>query len=172
MKDMVIEKKLGRLEEFSPEDRRVDTVHLAWFETDRRLLHKRSSAGENFVLRSLTTDPQWSDGDVIFVTEDSITVIRIDAVEAISIEPDGPAQMAWACYEIGNKHLPLFYENGKLLVPFEKPVLHLLEAAGLKPVVVEAKLVNRLKSSVLPHGHGGQKTESLFSKIMKLAGHE
>jgi urease accessory protein len=73
--------------------------------------------------------------------------------------------MASVCYEIGNKHLPLFYESDELLVPFELPLFRLLSAQGYDVKQEERKLLQPLKTTVSPHEHGGS---SLFSKIMKL----
>jgi urease accessory protein len=74
-------------------------------------------------------------------------------------------EMASVCYEIGNKHLPLFYANDELLVPFEFPLFRLLSVQHYDVKQEERKLLQPLNTTVLPHGHGGS---SLFSKIMKL----
>ena len=65
--------------------------------------------------------------------------------------------MASVCYEIGNKHLPLFYENDELLVPFELPLFRLLEAQGYDVRQEERKLLQPLKTTVSPHAHLAEK---------------
>jgi urease accessory protein len=84
----------------------------------------------------------------------------------IAIKPNNMFEMASICYEIGNKHLPLFYENDELLVPFELPLFRLLEAQGYDVKQDKRKLLQPLKTTVSPHAHPGG--ETLFSKIMKL----
>ncbi len=74
--------------------------------------------------------------------------------------------MASVCYEIGNKHLPLFYESDELLVPYEDPLFRLLAAGGFNPVREKRKLLQPLKTTVAAHGHNGG--SSLFSKILQL----
>ena len=74
-------------------------------------------------------------------------------------------EMASVCYEIGNKHLPLFYEEESLLVPFDAPLMRLLQAQGYDISKEERKLLQPLKTTVAPHSDGNN---SLFSKIMKL----
>ena len=74
--------------------------------------------------------------------------------------------MASVCYEIGNKHLPLFYEADQLLVPFEMPLYKLLSAQGYIIIKEKRKLLKPLKTTVSPHSGGTN--DSLFSKIMKL----
>ena len=75
-------------------------------------------------------------------------------------------EMAYICYEIGNKHLPLFYENNQLMIPYEAPLLRVLQASGLKRLIEHRKLLHQLKTTVSPHGHSDGK--SLFSKILQL----
>jgi urease accessory protein len=74
-------------------------------------------------------------------------------------------EMASICYEIGNKHLPLFFENDELLVPFEMPLYKLLTAQGYGVKQEQRKLLQPLKTTVSPHSNS---SETLFSKIMKL----
>jgi urease accessory protein len=76
------------------------------------------------------------------------------------------ADMAAICYEIGNKHLPLFLSDNQILIPFEEPLFRWLEARGYAPVQEQRVLSNMLRSNVLPHNHSSG--SSLFSKIMQL----
>ncbi len=51
------------------------------------------------------------------------------------------------CYEIGNRHLPLFYEGDDLLVPYEVPLYNLLQATGYELKVEERKLRQCFKNN-------------------------
>ena len=75
-------------------------------------------------------------------------------------------EMAAIAYEIGNKHIPVFYEQEELLVAFEAPLYNSLLAAGYDVHQGKRKLANQLKTSVTPHGN--IRSETLFSRIMKL----
>ena len=76
-------------------------------------------------------------------------------------------EMASVCYEIGNKHLPLFFENEEVLVPFEMPLSRLLTAQGYHIKQEDRKLIQPLRTTVSPHGN-----ETLFTKIMKLTAND
>ncbi len=67
------------------------------------------------------------------------------------------------CYEIGNRHIPLFYEENDLLVPYEVPLHNLLKASGHQLKIEERKLRNAFKTTVLPHLQVAG-TVSMFSK--------
>jgi urease accessory protein len=88
--------------------------------------------------------------------------------EAIIMSPVSLLEMGTVCYEIGNKHIPLFIQEDKVLLPFEMPMFRWLEASGFKPERKHVKLLNLLKSNVEPHGHGSLGS-SIFNKILKMA---
>jgi urease accessory protein len=165
---MVITKKLGNMPGYEAGNKTIDWLWLEWYETGRRILHKKTEGGKEVVIKFLNETAHLAPGDVLF--EDASTLIAIDitACEAIVIRPDSMYRMASLCYEIGNKHLPLFYEQDEVLVPYEAPLFRLLQAAGFAPVKELRKLVQPLKTTVTPHGETTTGGTSLFSKILKL----
>ena len=75
-------------------------------------------------------------------------------------------ETAAVCYEIGNKHLPLFYQDDELLVAYDAPLFRMLEKAGYQIKAEKRQLLHPLKTSVSPHGLAVS-NESLFTKIIK-----
>lgn len=163
---MVIKQIIGTLKNVDEDNLTIDWLPLEWYETGKRILHKKTVSGKEVVLKLLNNPQPLQQNDVVYKDEERLIVIDIKPCTTIIIRPETMYQMASVVYEIGNKHLPLFYEADTLLVPFEQPLFHLLKAAGFAPEKSERKLLYPLKTSVAPHGHGGG--ESLFSKILKL----
>ena len=161
---MLINKKLGNIK--SAATNGMDTLWLHWYETNKRILHKQTAGGRNISLRFLNENPSLEPGDILFKDKTTTIVIDILPAEAILIRPSNMFDMASLCYEIGNKHLPLFYEEEILMVPYEAPLHKYLLAAGYPMVVEQKKLHKPLRTSVSPHSNGSG--ETLFSKIMKL----
>ncbi len=60
---------------------------------------------------------QLQQNDILYEDNDLMIVVDILPCEAIVISPRNMAEMAKVCYEIGNKHLPLFLEEEQLLIP-------------------------------------------------------
>ena len=162
---MLVKEKIGNLDLFSVNNRNIDMVLLDWFETNKRILHKKTVMGKDISMKFLNEDPQLKVGDIIY--EDDFTLIAIDIKECdvLVILPRTMQEMAAICYEIGNKHLPLFYQDEEILVAYEPPLFKLFTAAGYNVEQAKRKLVKPVKTTVAPHGSGGH---SLFSKIMKL----
>ena len=163
---MIIKKIIGNLKDVTVANRTVIYLELEWYETSKRILHKRTNSGHEISLKFLDQTQNLGEGDVLYEDTEMLIVVQIQPCDTIVIKPASMYEMAYVCYEIGNKHLPLFYENGELLIPYEDPLLRLLQASGLKPVVEERVLQHQLKSTVAPHGHSNSR--SLFSKIIQL----
>lgn len=163
---MIIKGKLGCLKDFETANCTIDWLQLEWYETTKRILHKCTQSGLELTLKFLSEAPNLQQDDVLYADERNRIVVDILPCDVIVIQPASMFQMAAACYEIGNKHLPLFYQGDTLLIPYEAPIFRMLQAGGFTVKKHVQKLLQPLKTSVAPHAH--ESRESLFSKILKL----
>ncbi len=163
---MIVKEKIGHISNFPIGNKEFDFLQLEWFETGKRILHKITTSGQEVVMKFLRENQQLSQGDILYAGETSLIVVSIRPCETLIITPRSNFELASLCFEIGNKHLPLFYQEDKLLVAYDAPLFRLLVSSGYDVIKEEARLENPLKTSVSPHSTGGQ--ESLFTKIMKL----
>ena len=163
---MVIKEKLGNINFFAINNRKIDSLLLEWYETNKRILHKKTMSGIAVVMKFLNESQQLTEGDVVYEDDFNIIAIEIKECDALVIRPKTMFEMASVCYEIGNKHIPVFYDGDEILVAFEAPLFKLLRASGYEVMQGKRKLVNPLKTSVSPHPPFSQ--GRLFSKIMKL----
>ncbi|MEP7374470.1 MAG: urease accessory protein UreE [Chitinophagaceae bacterium] len=162
---MLIQYKTGNLKSSNVDKGKIDCLELDWYETTKRILRKRTRAGKEVSLKFLNENPALTEGDILYEDEQTVIAVTILSCDAIVVKPANMFELASVCYEIGNRHLPLFHENDDLLVPFEIPLFRLLELQGYDVRREERKLLEPLKTTVSPHA---QLTgESLFSKIMK-----
>lgn len=162
---MLIQFKVGNLKSSGVNKEKIDWLELEWYETTKRILRKKTRTGKEVSLKFLNEKPSLAEGDILYEDEKTIISVTILPCDALVIKPKNMFEMASACYEIGNKHLPLFYENDELLVPFEMPLFRLLEVQGYEVRQEERKLLQSLKTTVSPHADLAG--EGLFSKIMK-----
>ena len=162
---MLIQQKKGKLDAIHINNRCIDWLQLEWYESSKRILRKQTQAGNELALKFLDKDPMLTQGDILY--EDDTIIIAVDILpcEVLVIQPANLFEMASVCYEIGNKHLPLFFEKEEVLVPFEMPLFRLLSTQGYAIKQDKRKLLHPLKTTVSPHAHGNT---SLFSKIMQL----
>lgn len=164
---MLIKDKIGNLDSFKIGSRLIDTITIEWYEARSRIMHKQSQSGEQVIIKFLQSNPNLKEGDILWSDDTRIIAIEIKPCKAIIIKPVNILEAANISFEIGNKHLPLFYEKDELLIPYDEPLYKLLKASGYVIKIEDRKLDKALKTSVSPHAHPGNST-SLFSKILML----
>lgn len=164
---MIINQIIGNLSE-NPTGKTIDYLDLEWFETTKRIQRKKTRQGTDVAIKFLREGQRLREGDILFEDAEKIIAVNVLETEAIVMSPTSLLEMGTVCYEIGNKHIPLFIQNDKVLLPFEMPMFRWLEASGFKPEKQLVKLLNLLKSNVEPHGHGSLGS-TIFTKILKMA---
>jgi len=163
---MVVKEKLGNINAYEIKGRYIDWLEMEWYETRKRILHKKTVAGRDISLKFLTESPEITQGDILYQDEFILIAAEIISCDCIIVKPETIYETASLCYEIGNKHLPLFFEDDSLLIPYESPLFLLLTAQGYVVLRENRKLLQPLKTTVSPHADQGN--TSLFSKIMQL----
>ena len=161
---MLIQNKIGNLATVEINQQKVDYVFLEWHECRKRILRKITEAGLEIAIQFLNKNPELSEGDILFADDEIIIAVCIQPCDCIVLQPKNTFEMATMCYEIGNKHLPLFYEADQLLVPFEMPLFRLLSAQGFDVQQANRKLLQPLKTTVTPHNVSIG--DNLFSTII------
>ncbi|CAD0220234.1 urease accessory protein UreE [Chryseobacterium sp. JV274] len=164
---MIINQITGNLSE-NPTGKTIDYLDLEWFETTKRIQRKKTRQGTDVAIKFLREGQRLREGDILFEDAEKIIAVNVLETEAIVMSPASLLKMGTVCYEIGNKHIPLFIQNDKVLLPFEMPMFRWLEASGFNPEKQSVKLLNLLKSNVEPHGHGSLGS-TIFTKILKMA---
>jgi len=161
---MLIQNKIGNLATVEINQRKVDYIFLEWHESRKRILRKTTEGGIEIAIQFLNKNPELTEGDVLFADDETIIAVCIQPCDCIVLQPKNMLEMATMCYEIGNKHLPLFYESDQLLVPFEMPLFRILSAQGFDVQQATRKLLQPLKTTVAPHNVSI--SDNLFSTII------
>src|SRR6187431_10671 len=73
---MLIKEKIGNLNFFALYNRKIDYLLLEWYETNKRILHKKTAAGLDIVMKFFSENQQLTEGDIIY--EDDFNVVAID----------------------------------------------------------------------------------------------
>jgi len=103
------------------------------------------------VIKLLKEGTRLKEGDIVYEDSDKAVVVNILPCDAIQVTPRSIYEMGMVCYEIGNKHLPLFIQGDCVLIPYEKPLERLLVASGYDVAKTHCKLLNMLEASIEPH---------------------
>ncbi|WEK21688.1 MAG: urease accessory protein UreE [Candidatus Pedobacter colombiensis] len=163
---MIIQQVIGNTQTQSIEGLEVDLLEIEWFEATKRIQRRRTNAGMEIAIKFTQEGQRLHQDDILYQDCKKVVVVHIKPCEAIVMTPASLLEMGTICYEIGNKHLPLFIQNDQIMMPFEMPMFRWLEASGYSPEKQKIQLLHLLKSNVAPHGHG---STSLFTKILNIA---
>jgi urease accessory protein len=163
---MLIQEKIGHIGSFAVDGRVVDPLPVEWYETGKRVMRKMTRGGREAALKFLRESPSLSEGDVLYADESVVIIVEILACDVLVIRMGALSVAAAVCYEIGNRHLPLYMEEDVLLVPLDEPLYRWLAASGYAAWKEERKLLYPLRSTVAGHAHEG--SGSLFSKILQM----
>ncbi|QOW09056.1 urease accessory protein UreE [Kaistella flava (ex Peng et al. 2021)] len=165
---MIINETIGNISEYPLNGRSIDYLDLEWYESTKRIQRKKTRSGADVAIKFLREGQRLREGDILFENSEKVIVVNILETEAIVMTPSSMLEMGTVCYEIGNKHIPLFIQDDKVMLPFEMPMFRWLEVSGFNPERHSVKLLNVLRSNVEPHGHGSLGS-SIFTKILKMA---
>src|SRR5215203_133302 len=101
---MLVKEKIGNLSKFAIEERSIDYLPLEWYECNKRILHKKTSDGRDVVIKFFKEAQCLQQDDVIYANDKLVIAVEIIACKVMAIKPASMHEMAYVCYEIGNKH--------------------------------------------------------------------
>ncbi|MFY0255665.1 urease accessory protein UreE [Chitinophaga sp. 30R24] len=165
---MLVKEIIGNTVTHTRNSKVTDLLQLEWFETTRRIQRKRTVGGRDISLKFTKEGQQLQQHDILYQDDELMVVVDLLPCDAIVISPRNMYEMAKVCYEIGNKHLPLFLEKEQLLIPADEPLFRWLVASGYEVVKEKRQLLHMLRTNVQPHAHGSG-SPSFFEKILDLA---
>ncbi len=148
---MLIDKIVSNIKDMDIGSAAKDYVYIEWYEAEKKVLHKTSSAGIGIGIRNAGNPLR--DGDILWYDSISALIIKICECECLALEPVTMVEMGKACYEMGNRHAPLFIEDGELLTPYDEPLFTALLKCGFKVYKKTARLINPLGGRAGGHTH-------------------
>ena len=159
---MLCEKILGKLEEMDVKGRRVEYVEIEWHEAFKKIHRKTSDQGTDVGIRmddSVLARGLFQ-GDVIYADEEVVIAVSTPPCEVIeiSLTPGHDMMAAKVCYEIGNRHAPLFWgvNYNTYITIYDEPMMVMLQK--IHGVVAEKKIMKldfdqRISAAVHNHHH-------------------
>lgn len=149
---MIVDKVIGNIKLKECGNKNIDTVDVEWYEVNKRILKKDSRAGREIGIR-LAEVKKLEDGDILYEDDKDIIAVNIPECEVITIRPLNMMDMGRICYEIGNQHVPIFLTEESIRIPYEKPLMELLDKKGFKPKKEVGKLINGIDVEGHSHHH-------------------
>lgn len=159
---MLCEKILGKISDIDNNGKTVEYVDIEWHEAFKKIHKKVTDKGREVGIRmddSVLSRGLFQD-DVIYKDDTLVIAVNTPPCEVIlvSFTPGHEKMAVKACYEIGNRHAPLFWgdEDNTYITIYNEPMMVMLSKIhGVKAEKKTAKLDfdRRISASIHNHQH-------------------
>ena len=116
---IIVEEIVTTQRRLSPSER--DVVSLDWEGRQKCRQRLRTEAGREIGL-ALPTGTRLAPGDVLYRDADVEIVVEGEPEKVFALCPEEREVFGLACYQIGNLHRSIGFDDGAILVPYE-PIL-------------------------------------------------
>lgn len=158
---MLCEQVIGKLEDLDISGKTVEYVDIEWHEAFKKIHRKVTDRGREVGIRmdDAILSRGLFQGDVIYMDDKLVVAVNTPPCEIIQISlSKGHERMAAkVCYEIGNRHAPLFWgDDDTFITIYNEPMMTMLSKIhGAEPEKKTAKLDfdRRISASIHNHHH-------------------
>lgn len=144
---MIIKEVLGNLQNANISGKVIERVSLEWFELDKRRLRKVTDGGTEVGIAA-EGFLRLQDGDILYDEGGTLIVVELLAAEAIVLVPKTMTEMAQVCYQLGNRHAPVFLDQGQVLIPWDPTIAEWLTKSGISMQIEKRRLKHALHAAV------------------------
>ena len=141
---IIVEKIITTQKGPSPSER--DLVSLDWDARQKCRQRLRTEAGREIGL-ALPTGTRLSSGDVLYRDSDVEIIVEGKPEKVFALRPKKRETFGLICYQIGNLHRPIGFDNGAILVPYELVLEKQLTRLGFAYTVEERVFTGVLQQS-------------------------
>lgn len=158
---MLCEQVLGKLEDMDASGKNVEYVDIEWHEAFKKIHKKVTDQGREVGIRmddSILSRGLFQ-GDVIYQDERMLIAVNTPPCDIIqiSLTPGLEKMAAKVCYEIGNRHAPLFWgEDNTFITVYNDPMMIMLSKIHGVHVQKKTEKLNfdrRISASIHNHHH-------------------
>ena len=128
----------------SPSER--DLVRLDWEARQKCRQRLKTEAGREIGL-ALPTGTRLSPGDVLHQDADVEIIVEGEPEKVFVLRPEKREVFGLICYQIGNLHRPIGFDDGTILVPYEPVLEKQLARLGFTYTVEERIFTDVLQQS-------------------------
>lgn len=131
MEKILIKDINGTIKDTNLKDSSIEYVDINWYNTGKRIQKLVTKNGVEIGIR-LDSDKisrGLLQGDVLEERNGKVYVVNILEEKSIAVKVKDLKTMAKLCYEIGNRHSPLYFSEDytELILPFDQPILDMLK---------------------------------------------
>ena len=150
---MIFNKILGNIEDISNIDEfHIERIYLNSEELLKRILRVTSDHNKEYGI-SLENDEKLKDGDILYKEDKTLIVIKVNQEDVLIIKPSNMTEMGIIAHELGNRHLPAQFEDGKMIIQYDRLVEEKLKKDNLEFSRENIKLKKAFRHVEFAHRH-------------------
>lgn len=147
---MILDKILGNIDEVDTKNLHIEKIYLESDELLKRVLRVTSDHNKEYGI-SLEKGIEMRDGDILYNDGHNVVVVATKEDDVIVITPKDINQMGEVAHSLGNKHLPIQIEDGKIIIQYDYVVERLLQDGNIDFVRKNLKLKQAFRH--VDHSH-------------------
>ena len=121
--------------------REVDFLSLEWYEVNRTVIKRKTEGGRDVSLSRFPGMPI-HDGEVVYTADDVVVKARIEPCICIVLHADDIATIGSFCFDVGNRHLPIFSIDDKIVVSYDGRLFQALSGKYGDKVQMETRVLD------------------------------
>lgn len=146
---MLVNNILGNIKDYDIKAKTIDRVKLT---ADNRLKQIIRLVSDSGVEIGINLDGKHlHDGDVLAENENNVFVVEFLPQKVLVIKPIDIMQMGFVAHSIGNKHIPVVFESGAMIIEDDYLIVDWLKEVGVSFEKKELVLKHALKHASHHH---------------------
>lgn len=153
---MIIEKIIGKAEDFQSLGLKVDKVLLDHYDMSKPHQKLKTENGETVAV-SLPHGEKLFCGAVLYKDDERMIVVDMLPEDVLEVHPVGNRQWAKVAFNIGNMHHPAYIHDDCIVIPYDAIMENLIKGIGVEYKRCERQLNGEKANHVLgghSHSHG------------------
>lgn len=122
-------------------DPKIDFLPLQWYEVNRTVIRRKTEGGSDVSLSRFPKNPI-HDGEVVYATDKVIVKARVQPCTCIVLHADDMATIGSFCFDVGNRHLPIFCIDDQIVVSYDGRLFQALFGKYGEKVKMETKVLD------------------------------
>ena len=99
----------------------IETIYLNSEDMLKRILRVTSDHNREYGI-TLENSEKLKDGDILYNKDKKLIVVKVNSEDVLIIKPSNMTEMGVIAHALGNRHLQAQFEDGKMIIQYDRLV--------------------------------------------------
>ena len=120
--------------------RTIDFLEIEWYEASKSRMKRKTQGGVEVLIEKSHRNAL-EDGDLLYLSKERAILLKIKSCDCMVLRPRSLQEVGTICFEIGNKHVPIFMtDENEVCVAYDALLYQLLLSGGFEAEIEERVL--------------------------------